>query len=143
MTIILLTFFALALLLEGMITTLPVTLIALIILLLQKREYWIFFLAFGSGLLLDLFTLQSLGLTSIFFVIFLFALLLYERKYEIQTLPFVVVSSFFGSLMYLLIMRSDMVFWQSFMSSVIGGVAFILYSTYRKRHLKARSTFRR
>lgn len=133
MTIFLLVVFFVALFSEGTLTTLPLTLLALIILLLQKREQWIFPLAFVSGILLDVMTMDRIGIRSIFFVFFLFFMVLYEKKYEIQTLPFVSVVSFFGSLIYLFLLSSKPLLLQSLTSCVIASMLFFLYSTYRKR----------
>ncbi|CAN5203797.1 hypothetical protein BH11PAT1_BH11PAT1_1720 [soil metagenome] len=135
MTTFLLVFFTIALLLEGIVTTLPLTLLALIILLLQKRAEWIFLLAFGSGLVLDILTLRPLGQTSIFFLIFLFLMLLYERKYEIQSMPFVMAVSGIGSVAYLLSVHSTMIFWQGVVSALIAGILFIFYRLQRKRYM--------
>lgn len=109
--------------LEG-ITTLPLVLIVLLCLYIVFKRPMLFALAFFTGLFLDLFLLRTLGQTSLFFLIFLILVLLYERKFEIRTVPFVFVASFLGSLFYLLTYGSDYVFAQALVSSVIAVLLF-------------------
>lgn len=95
----------LALLLEGTLTYLPITLLLLIFLTVQKRGNWIFPTAFFSGLVLDIFYLNPLGLTSLFFLIFLFLIFLYERKFEISSPFFILISSFVGVVSFMFLFR--------------------------------------
>lgn len=90
-------------LLESSLTTAPLVLSFLIALYLLKREVWIFPLAFFTGVILDSLLLRPFGQTSLFFVMFILLIEIYERKFEIKTFPFVFMSSFLGSLAYLII----------------------------------------
>lgn len=90
-------------LIEGTLTSLPLSLLLLLNIAIITKKTWVFAVAFLAGLLLDVLTLNPLGKTSLFFLIFIFIVLIYDRKFEIQTYPFVLISSFFGSLAYLLI----------------------------------------
>jgi hypothetical protein len=92
----------LAFLLEGTITTLPLVLAAFLILMIFLRDKFLFWLAFVFGILLDVFLLRPLGLTSLLLTVFLFIVILYEDKFEASTGYFVLVASFVGSLVYLL-----------------------------------------
>ncbi len=92
-----------AVIIESSLTSVPLVLSFLIALYLLKREVWIFPLAFFSGLVLDSLLLRPLGQTSLFFTLFLFLVELYERKFEIKTFSFVFMSSFLGSIAYLII----------------------------------------
>src|SRR6185436_14584869 len=87
--------------LEGTITTLPLVLIYLLCLTILKRDGGVFFVAFLAGIFLDLLMVRALGLSSLFFSLFLFLILLYQRKYEIHSYPFVAASSFLGSVGFL------------------------------------------
>ena len=115
---------------EGTVTTVPLVLIMLLCLAIIHKGNWVFFLAFFAGLLLDLFKLQILGGTSLFYLIFLFLVLLYQRKYEINTFPFVIIASFIGSMLYLFIFRYDDVLLLAGISSV---VAILLFSILKIR----------
>src|SRR4051812_14231819 len=103
---------AIALLLEGTITTLPLVLVCLLCLGISRRDVVTFFIAFFVGFFLDVFTLHPIGKTSLFFVIFLFLVSLYQRKYEINSVPFVIVASFIGSLLFLWVFGQKNIFFQ-------------------------------
>jgi len=116
-------------LLEGTVTTLPLVLISLLCFTLRKRSDSIFPIAFGAGLLLDLLRVRVLGLSSLFFILFLFLVLLYQRKYEINSYPFVAVSAFLGSLGFLGIFGGENSLMQSLISALL---AVILFSGMKK-----------
>src|SRR6266700_5012533 len=82
---------------EGTITTLPLVLIFLLLLAIRRRDEVVFVVAFISGLVLDILRLHTVGGTSLFLLCFLFLVLLYERKYEIDSLPFVILAAFVGT----------------------------------------------
>ena len=102
MFVILLLFLTIAVILQGAITPLPLVLLCLLyVTIIMRQGIPVFFLAFVTGLLLDTFALRPIGETSIFFLLFTFLVLLYQRKYEINSYQFVLVASFLGSLLYL------------------------------------------
>lgn len=83
-------------------TTIPLVLAVFLILgILVKEQVFVF--AFFAGIILDVLTIKSVGSSSLFFLIFLSFVMLYQKKYEINSYPFVLVSSFFGAYVYLLI----------------------------------------
>ena len=88
------------------------------------RNLFLFILAFVAGMLLDVFALRQVGQTSIFLLLIVFLLLLYQRKYEINSYPFVLISSFVGSLVFLLLFGYGNVIVLAVLSSVIGVVLF-------------------
>ena len=106
------------------ITTLPLVLIVLLCLTIVFKRSMLFALAFFTGLFLDIFQLRNLGQTSLFFLIFLVIVLLYERKFEIKTKPFVFISTFVGALFYLLLFNYDYVLAQALVSSVLAVLTF-------------------
>jgi len=106
------------------ITTLPLVLIVLLCLTIVFKRSMLFALAFFTGLFLDIFQLRNLGQTSLFFLIFLVIVLLYERKFEIKTKPFVFISTFVGALFYLLLFNYEYVLAQAFASSIIAVLLF-------------------
>ena len=118
--------------LEGTLTTLPLTLIFLLCLTVMKRHEWIFLVAFSAGIILDLLTFRSIGITSLFFVSFLFLILLYQRKYETATMQFVIIASFLGSTSFLVFTGANAVFFLSIFSTMIAATAFSLYRMVNK-----------
>lgn len=95
-------FFLLGIILEGTIWQLPITLCLLLIFFIFTKKASVFPLAFIAGLTLDVFRVDPIGLRSIFLILFLFLVALYERKFEIRSLPFVLTASVLGSSLYLL-----------------------------------------
>lgn len=98
----------------------------LLIFYIFNRSSSIFFAAFIFGLVLDIITLESLGKSSLFFLIFLFVISLYESKFETKTLPFVLLVSFFGSFIYLFILGQNNIILISFLSSLFCGILFLV-----------------
>jgi rod shape-determining protein MreD len=93
----------LALFLEGTVTTLPLVLIVLLCLTIYRRDAIVFPLAFLAGIVLDILTVQTLGVSGLFFIVMFFMILLYQRKYEINSYPFVAAAAFLGSVGFLLV----------------------------------------
>jgi len=89
-----------AVFLEGTVTTLPLVFVLLLLMTIWQRSSIVFIFAFFAGVVLDMLQLQIPGETSLFLLVFLFFVLLYERKYEIDSLPFVAIAAFVGSLLF-------------------------------------------
>lgn len=106
------------------ITTIPlsVALLAVTAVLLKKSR--VFFLAFGLGLFADLISLRPLGYASLLLIIFVFLIRLYERKFETQTMPFVFISTFLGSISYLWLFGYNNILVQSLICAVISILLF-------------------
>jgi hypothetical protein len=116
-----------ALILEACLTTIPFVFLVLLCLLVLLRENWLFVFAFGFGLVLDLVGFKTPGLSSTFFVIFLFLVLLYQSKFEIATNAFIFFASLIGSFGYLVFLGyNNSLILQTILSSVIGLVLFKL-----------------
>ena len=118
---------------EGAVTTLPLILIFLLCATILRKEHSLFPIAFFAGLLLDLLQVRPVGSTSIYFVICLFLVLLYQRKYEIDSYPFVAASGFLASFGFLLFFGGGNIFLQSVLSSCF---AVLLYALTKKTTLQ-------
>ncbi len=131
--------------LEITVTSLPLFLIAVLVMLVlypAKHSNLVFVLAFLGGLVLDVSAVAHLGGASLFLTCWLFLILLYERKYEIDTVPFVLVSSFSGTFLYLWFFGYGDIFIQSIAGSFLSGVLFITFrgkSTSYKENLQFNS----
>ena len=124
LTLLLLIF---ALILESSATTIPLILLVLLCSAVIFRQNWIFVLGFIFGLLFDLMVLRNAGLSSAFFVLFLFLVLLYQSKFEIATNAFIFFASLLGSFFYLvLIGYHDGLILEAIVSSLIGLLLFRL-----------------
>jgi cell shape-determining protein MreD len=95
--------------------------------LILSRENWLFIFAFIFGLVLDLVSFKTLGLSSAFFTIFLFLVLLYQSKFEIATNTFIFFASLLGSFAYLMLLGyNNNIIFQALLSSIIGLLLFKL-----------------
>lgn len=125
MKILSLILLALALLLQTTLTTLPLVLISIVILAVIYRQNFIFILGFIFGIMLDLILFRTVGDSSLFFTVFIFLILIYQRKFEINTASFVLISLFFGSFFYLLLFSNhNLIIFQAITSSLIGLLIF-------------------
>ena len=127
MIIFLLIFFIISIFLEGTVTSLPLVFVCLVILTIATRNLFLFFLAFVSGIFLDAFALRPIGQSSIYLLLCVFLMLLYQRKYEINSYPFVLLASFVGSLLYLLIFGYVNFIGLACLSTVIAVLLFMIY----------------
>jgi cell shape-determining protein MreD len=119
-----------ALIFEVTLTTVPFLFLILLCLMVLFKKNWLFVIAFFFGLLFDLLSFKTLGVTSAFLVLFLFLVLLYQSKFEIATGYFVVIASFFGSLLFLYIADyAHLIIIQAILSSII---ALLLFKSIQK-----------
>lgn len=128
--------FVMAILLESTISTLPLVLLLILFLAVIKRTNDIFVVAFFSGLFLDFLTFGRFGISSLYFTIFVFLIYSYQKRFEIETLHFVALFSFFGSLFYLLIQGHSYLILQSVISMIILVSSFIAFKKYNKKAAK-------
>ena len=118
------------------ITTIPLAVSLLVVGSVFFRKSWVFFAAFGIGLLLDLFFLRDLGSTALMLIFFVLLIHLYERKFETRTIVFVFVSSFLGSFFYLQVFGYQQILMQSFADSLLAVLLFkILIKHYSIKEL--------
>jgi hypothetical protein len=133
-------FSLLLVILEGSVSSLPWLVVWFLCLLIVRKSPWVLGLAFVCGMLLDIFLLRPVGETSLFLSVSLFLVWLYDRKYEIDSLPFVVFSSFGISFAYLLLFGAKQVLLQAGMSCVIGVVFYlILHFVFVQEHRRRAS----
>lgn len=129
---------ALAFIFEGTVTTLPLVLISFLVLMIFLRAKFLFWLALLAGILLDVFLLRPFGLTALLLTIFLFATVLYEKKFESSTGYFILIFAFLSSLIYLLSLGVQNFLIQSFFASLLGFGIFklLMYSEIKKPKYK-------
>lgn len=119
----------LSLFLEGTVTTLPLVVVLLLLLMINRREGVVFVLAFISGLLLDILRLQTFGGTSLFLLCFLFLVLLYQRKYEIDSLPFVMIAAFIGTVGFGLVWNDQGIVLEAVVNALLAAGLFLFVKT--------------
>jgi cell shape-determining protein MreD len=136
MYLVLLLSLFISILLEATILKLPLAFILLLCYSVLKRTEKVFLSAFFAGLLLDIFTLRSPGISSIFFLLFFAFVLLYQRKYEIKSYPFMLVSSFAGVYLYSIIFDLRSPFILAGTGTVIALAIFTLGKWLKNEHKK-------
>ncbi len=120
------------LVLASFLTTLPLIIVMILLVYLFYRDSsWVLVLAFIFGLFLDVQGVGHIGRSSIFLLFFIFIVSLYERRHEIDTVPFVFFAAFIGSFLFLEVLGYDYIFIQSFANSIIAITAFIVISRLR------------
>ena len=122
-----------SLIVEGVISTAPFVLLFLILLYIYTRKDSVFIYAFISGLFLDIFQVRVLGETALFFLPVLFLLFLYQRKFEIASLPFVIFSVFISSYCYLFFFIQVDILLQTIFITILGAIIFLLLERMGQR----------
>lgn len=124
-----------AVILQGVATSLPLVLLILILLAVKVRSSDVFLLAFISGIVLDIILVHPLGASSVFFLIVLLVIFLYERKYELSSLIFVLSVTAAMSLVASFLFPTPQRFLQVILSIVINGLLFsmIQFLTVHKK----------
>lgn len=125
-----------AVVLEASVTTLPLTFLILLFVVVATRRNEAFFLAFLTGFILDVLTMRMIGLSSIYFVIFVCIVFLYQKKFEIDTLPFITGFSFIGSLGYLVMTGSRGFILQALLVTIISALSFLVFKILNKKLVK-------
>lgn len=123
--------------LEGTFIGFPLTLLFLVFFALTKRSPLVFLFAFFGGLALDTFYLRHIGFTSLFFLIYIFGILLYERKFEIGSNFFIFISVLVGSFLYFSLFGYSFVLAKTIITVIIAPAAskFILKPKVVKERL--------
>ncbi len=94
-----------------------------------------------GGIILDILFLKTIGTASIFLIIFLFTIFLYERKFEIQTIPFVFLATFVGGLLYMNIMGYYNSIQYTIINSLFAVFCFMIYKKIRNPNIEIRNEF--
>jgi len=114
----------LALFFEISATTLPLIIGVFVLTAVIFRKNWVFAAAFLVGLIFDILTFRAVGTTSAFLIFLIFLIFLYENKFEIETLPFVFVSTFLSSFAFLIFLGYGNLLPQAFLVSLVTSIFF-------------------
>lgn len=113
--------------LEGTFSSVPLFLDGIILGYVFTKDTYIVWGACVGGIILDILLFQTLGISSIFFLCILFVFLLYEKKFEIKTVPFVFVSTFLSTILFFQFFGERIFFTQSLVNAIFTGfIAFII-----------------
>lgn len=129
--------FCFALLLETSFVQLPLVLLVLLSFIVIYQSEIVFIAGLFFGILLDALLFRAVGITSLFFLIFLSIIFLYQQKFELRTISFVFVFSFFGSISYLLFFGYTNLLVQTCMSSAVGVAIYMFVSLLYRRKVSS------
>jgi cell shape-determining protein MreD len=115
-----------ALILEGSLTSMPLVLLSLLLFRVVMRGNNGFLLAFLAGIILDVFLLRPLGQTSVYFLVVLFIIGMYEKKFEINSLPFITLATLVTSYLYLIIFPAPGSFIQAISLTCLAGFLYVI-----------------
>ena len=121
---------ALTILLEASSTTIPLTLILLLIYAVYKNDLNVLFLGFFSGIFLDIVRLETVGVTPLYFVLLLSLALMYKRKFETESSYYILIFSFSGVLLFSVLKGLNAPFIYAVLSAIL---AFLIYKTFIPR----------
>lgn len=105
--------------LQAGVIGIPLALGFLVMMWILYQESWVIVTAFLAGILIDIVSFHMLGASSIFFLATFFLIQLYQRKFEIQSLPFVGTSVFVVSLFYGAIYIQKSSFFGAFLTALL------------------------
>lgn len=118
---------------SGFFVTMPLVFdVLLLYYVFFKDEETVFIASFIVGIFLDSITVRTIGESSIFFMVVLFIVMLYRKKFEITTWPFVACSSFLGGFAYYSIFGFQDVFLQSIFNSLFTVALFLIAQLFLK-----------
>lgn len=133
MTMLLFILLALALIVESTLVSLPLTLLFLIIVTVWRKSHHMLLLAFLSGLILDVLLVRSIGVTSIFFLVVIAVMILYQRKYELRSPFFVIPFSMAASMLFVIFFPVSQPLIHVILSTLLASVLFLGSSVIAKR----------
>lgn len=110
---------------ESTLLSLPLTLIGLLVISRKIGDdviYW----AFASGLILDFFTLRTLGLSSIFFLVLLFIGGRYRKKLHTSQFIYHLLFLILAIILYTVFFYRTIEILKIVFSCISGGILFII-----------------
>lgn len=122
---------------EALVIQLPFVMLLLLLAFMFSRKQWVVFLSIPAGILLDSLTFRTLGQSSIFFAIFLGIFFAYEKKFEVNSVGFMIFATLMGTLSYLLIFGSQYLIIQTILSLSCGLVFFFSATFVQSRWLSS------
>ena len=93
--------------LEALVIKVPLVMLVLLLALIFIQRPWIILLSIPAGFMLDSLLFRSLGESSLFFAVMLTFFFWYSRKFEIQTIGFLLFSSTISTLLYSIFFSAD------------------------------------
>lgn len=121
---------------QALVSTIPLTLSPLIIGTILLKKSSVLIVATICGYILDALSFRPVGLSSVFFLIILSIIMLYQRKFEINKIPFVATVSFVASILYLIIFQYQSVFFSACITTGFSAILWVIFTTSSKKTAK-------
>ena len=118
-----------AIFLQSSFISVPIILPIILTYFIFSKNTKAFFIAFISGILIDIFLLNPIGISSLYFSLALFLVFLYSRKFEIETLPFIGIFTFISSSIYIFIFSNNFLFLKTIICTIL---SILIYYSYLK-----------
>lgn len=119
-----------------MVSVVPFAVGILAVAYVLYRNSWVFAGALVGGLVLDSLSIDRIGVSSMYLLVFLLLIFLYERKFEIQTREFVFLTALVGSVGYLLIVKGEIATLSGFLSALIAVSIFEVVTRFSSQKLE-------
>lgn len=127
--------------LEVTLMSVPFILCGLLLLFVFTKKTYVFALAFIFGIMLDSLLLRTLGSTSIFLLLFLVVVLLYDRKFEVISYPFLLIITTIGNIIYAIYFNTPSLFGQLIITQITVTVGYFIFKKLNEK--KVSTSFKR
>jgi cell shape-determining protein MreD len=122
-----------SIILEASFLSIPILIPIILSYFIFTKNSNAFFLAFASGILIDTFLLNPIGISSIYFCIILFLVFLYSKKFEIESLPFISIFTILASSFYIAIFSSSFFIAKTFICTAISVIIYFQVMRFKKK----------
>ena len=119
--------------LEGVLLKIPFVLIMLLLLVVFIQKPWVISLSIPIGLILDSVLFRTLGISSLFFAVMMGLAFAYGRKFEIQSIAFIIFSTVLSVTGYLLIFGYQNLILQLVLSMFVAVGGFFVIVLYNEK----------
>ena len=125
-----------SILLQVAISSTPIFIPIILVYFIFSKNPISFAIAFLTGIFIDSFLLNPIGISSLYFCLLLFVVSLYSKKFEIQTPLFILLSTFLGSAIYVVILSGSLPFIKAFICTFIALIFYYLISWSKNKSKK-------
>lgn len=132
-------FFFFAILFEASLFSIPFALPFLLLFFVLHKKPSVFAMAFIIGLILDILHIRPLGMTSLFYLLLLLIVLLYDRKFEVISFPFLIGATVVSVIIYSILFSTPFIFGQIFFLSGMTAGGFFIYQKFFKKQVQSSS----
>ncbi|HEX7041791.1 MAG TPA: hypothetical protein VF189_00940 [Patescibacteria group bacterium] len=112
--------------LEALVIKIPFALLLIILAIVFSKKAWIILLSIPIGLTVDFLLFRIIGTTSLFFIVMISLFLGYSKKFEIESIGFVIFATLISTFFYFIIFGADNILLQMILSLVFAILGFFI-----------------